>query len=860
MKITNIIKLFILTIAIFSSQFANSQNLKWNSTTKKFEKTNKKDIKKEEKKQNHKIEDKTKNCNVFNGLFKIYQEKESGKSYIEIDTSHIGKEFIYFCYIENGVSDAFAMKGSYRGSKIIKINKFYENIEFTIENTKYYFHKDSPLYKSSNTNINTPIVVSEKILAKDSNKTRFLIDADNVFLTESLQQIKYSYSGSYKGFQLGNLSKKNRYKKIRNYPENTDVVVNYFFETKYPKNRGSEAITDPRNVSITVQHSLIKMPDNNFNPRNDDTRVGYFTTKSNDMTSLSKLNYRDFINRWRLEKKNPDLEKSEPVEPITWWIENTTPHELRSIIKDGVEAWNIAFEKAGFLNAIEVKVQSDTATWDAGDIRYNVLRWTSSPNPPFGGYGPSFVNPRTGEILGADIMLEWTYITNRIYQNNLFNEDNQIIPIEEINIENNIHDHNCDAAYFQKFENSLGLNYIESLDLPSEIKKDLLKQSLYRLVLHEVGHTLGLNHNFKGSTYLTTDELNNKDIVDKKGVCNSVMEYPAINIAKYPQNQGLFFDIKPGVYDIWAIKYGYSSYKDSITENKDLQKILLRSTEKELAFANDAFDMRRPGKGTDPDAMIYDLSSDQLNYSLQRIEMINNILGTLKEKYTENNDTYDELFRSYRTLVYSYFQSLEVVSRQIGGVRVDLSHTYQKTLSKPFESVDENTQKEAMEIISKYGFSNKVLLQSDLFPYLQKQRRGFSISEDPQIHERILKYQMRILNHLLHSNVLERMSNSSLYGNEYEITEYMIDLRKSIFESDMNGDVSSVRQYLQTSYVEKLLSIIDDKSQYDLISKSKVYYNLNWLRNNLNVKSGNLNSRQHKDYLVYLINNQLTSN
>ena len=139
MKITNIIKLFILTIAIFSSQFANSQNLKWNSTTKKFEKTIKKDIKKEEKKQNHKIEDKTKNCNVFNGLFKIYQEKESGKSYIEIDTSHIGKEFIYFCYIENGVSDAFAMKGSYRGSKIIKINKFYENIEFTIENTKYYF-------------------------------------------------------------------------------------------------------------------------------------------------------------------------------------------------------------------------------------------------------------------------------------------------------------------------------------------------------------------------------------------------------------------------------------------------------------------------------------------------------------------------------------------------------------------------------------------------------------------------------------------------------------------------------------------------------------------------------------------------
>ena len=124
--------------------------------------------------------------------------------------------------------------------------------------------------------------------------------------------------------------------------------------------------------------------------------------------------YRDPIHRWNLEKKYPEQFVSVPVKPITWWIENTTPLEFRQIIKDGVESWNIAFEDAGFSNAIEVKIQPDTALWDAGDIRYNVLRWTSSPRPPWGGYGPSFVNPRTGEILGADIMLEWSYITNRI--------------------------------------------------------------------------------------------------------------------------------------------------------------------------------------------------------------------------------------------------------------------------------------------------------------------------------------------------------------------------------------------------------------------------------------------------------------
>ena len=158
-------------------------------------------------------------------------------------------------------------------------------------------------------------------------------------------------------------------------------------------------------------------------------------------------------------------------------------------------------------------------------------------------------------------------------------------------------------------------------------------------------------------------------------------------------------------------------------------------------------------------------------------------------------------------LLYSYFQSLEVVSRQIGGVKVDLSHTDQNSSSKPFESVDKETQMAAMQMISDYGFSNKVLLQEDLFPYLQKQRRGWNISDDPTIHQRILIYQNRLLNHLLHPNVLLRMTNSSLYGNEYKLPDYMIDLRKSIFQSDMYGDVSTVRQNLQLTYINRLLSM-----------------------------------------------------
>jgi hypothetical protein len=806
----------------------------------KNQKINKSKSKKEIKKKGD-IQSKTKNCTVFDGLFKIYQSKKDGKAYIEIDSSHLDQEFIYFSYIENGVTDARAVKGSYRGSKIIKINKFYNKIEFTINNTKYYFDDKSPLSKASHSNVNTPIIISEEIIAKNDDKTKFLISADNIFLNESLQQIKYSYSGSYKGFKLGNLSKtKTRYNKIRNYPENTDVVVNYFYESKYPSKRGGEAITDSRNVSILVQHSLVKMPDHNYIPRKDDTRVGYFTTQSNDMTSIDQVNYRDFINRWRLEKKNPELDLSEPKKQIVWWIENTTPLEFRDIIKEGVERWNIAFEEAGFKNAVQVNIQPDTANWDAGDIRYNVLRWTSSPNPPWGGYGPSFVNPRTGEILGADIMLEWSYITNRIVADDLFNDNKE--------------DKNCcTASQFQQIENSFGLNYIKNMNLGEEMEEELVKQSLYRLVLHEVGHTLGLNHNFKGSALLTTDELNNKDIVNEKGVTSSVMDYPAININKNPKEQALFFDVKPGFYDRWAIKFGYSTFEDSKQEEEKIANILSRSTEKELAFANDALDMRSPGKGSDPNAMIYDLSSNQLDHSVDKINMVTDILKDLKRRYTSNNDTYEELYRSYINLVFAYYQALNIATRQIGGVNIDLSHTDQNSDKKPFESVNKKTQQKAMSIISKYGFSNKILLQDDIFPYLQKQRRGFNVSTDPTILQRILRYQNRLLDHLLNSRVLLRISNSSLYGNSYKLPYFMIDLRNSIFEEDFNMNLSTIRQNLQVSYVNRLLSIVNSKSSFDNLSKTSAFYNLNWLKDNLDNKIGNLQTRQHKDYLFYLI-------
>jgi len=390
----------------------------------KKENENKED-KVEKKDKSKSIADLTKSSKKIDGLFPIFQDTINGKLKMVISKDQFEKEFIYFSQIADGVVEAGRYRGSYQNEIIFYIKKYFDKIEFIAPNTNYYFDPSSPLSKSKNANISDAIFYSTKVLAEDEKTGEYLIDVNKMFISETLTRIKYPKrpGSSSNSFSLGSFDKeKSKVEEINNYPENTNLKTEYVYNNPSYLNGGSEAVTDARHISIKVFHSMISMPDENFEVRYADPRVGFFTTETNDMTTTSTTNYRDMINKWRLVKKNPDAELSEPVKPITWWIENSTPHEWREIIKYSVLQWNKSFEKAGFKNALEVKVQPDDAEWDAGDIRYNVLRWTSSPRPPFGGYGPSMVNPRTGEIIAADIMLEFVHFTNRVFYTKLYQD------------------------------------------------------------------------------------------------------------------------------------------------------------------------------------------------------------------------------------------------------------------------------------------------------------------------------------------------------------------------------------------------------------------------------------------------------
>lgn len=844
-----------------NSTFAQkSKKDKKNKATTTVEETTKKDSTDSKPKPLYKsINEVTKNCKKYDGLFNIYQDTTNGKAYIEVSADKIGKEFIYFAHSMNGVIEAGYVKGGYRDNSIFKVEQYFGNINFRLQNTNFYFDPNNALSKVKDANINSPLFLSEKILAQTDNN--YLVSADDLFLSETITQIKRaSYPGSSPTeFKLGSLSKdKTNYIAIKNYPENTDVAVEYVYQNPMPLNYGGDEVTDARYVSIKMQHSIIAVPENNYQPRNSDPRVGYFDDKITDQTTTDEIPYRDQIHRWYLEKKDSNAALSEPVKPIVWWIENTTPESFRPIIKEAVLEWNKSFEKAGFKNAVEVYIQPDTASWDAEDIRYNVLRWTSSPRPPFGGYGPSFVNPRTGQILGADIMLEHIFLTNRLIYEKLFDLTSQ----NEEEHNHNYNQYECMAGQIMNENMATSMAVLTSYGL-SDIDKDkFLRQALKDLIMHEVGHTMGLSHNFIASQMNTLEQVYNKDYSTSNGLTASVMDYTVPNIV--PEKigkQSVYFDDQTGHYDDWAIQYGYTVYNSPEAEKIGLQQILSQSIKPEHRFFNDGDDMRSTGKGIDPRVMIYDMSDDAISYAANNTEMMNDAIAKLLDIYGKDTASYQPLRNAFLMLSSRVNTNMTVVSRYIGGVYIDRSFANQNSPNKPYTPVPLATQKKAMSTLAKYLFAPDAFdCQEPVLNYIQYQRRGYlrGTNEDVKLHDRIAGYQDNVLNQLLHPTVTQRIVDASLYGDEYSINDMMTDLTNAIFSADLGKNVNTIRQNLQGLYIEKLLSIID-KDSYSFPVKSAAFAQVNtiekWMKANT---GGDAFTKGHRSNLLHIINDTLS--
>ena len=813
------------------------------------------------------LTEKVKGSRKTEGLLTLYQDTVTGSVKLFIKKNQLGKEFIYQSFSMGGPAQLFLNQNMIRTTWIFKIQKVYDRLDFSQVNTNFYYDSLNAVSKSANVDVSEAVFYTDKILAQDS--TGYLVNMDGLFLSDKLDPIKPNLPPNIPPntvYNLGNLNPaKSKYDKIRSFPKNTDVIVELAFDNPSPVNMGGKEVSDARYNRIRFQHSFIEMPVNDYRPRRDDPRVGFFNQEINDQTSKSVTPYHDLIDRWYLKKKDPTAALSEPVEPIVWWVENTTPVELRQIILDAGSKWNAAFEKAGFKNAVVMKMMPDTATWDPADISYNVIRWVSSDL----GYaiGPSFVNPRTGQILGADITVDYVFVPGLAMEESLYGRD------EKGNGSGNISQLLLSSLPKQQvFKNCLygkeaGMQYasgLSALEIEGAGPKELgtlQKEFFTELILHEMGHTMGLMHNMKASQMLSPAELKDIAITSESGVMGSVMDYSSINLSTDKTKHGNYYMTKVGPYDKWAIEYGYTECS-AADENAVLAKIAGRSNDPKLAFGNDA-DIVDEGSGIDPRVMVWDMSNDMVTYATDRFRLVNELAGKLKMKYTLPGESYSSLTRHYNFLLYQRYQMAVALSHYIGGVYVDRSFPDQLSGNKPFTVVPVTYQKQALNVIGNNIFSPTAFnADTDLFPYLQRQRRGFNFSEtteNPKPDKILLAIQKEVLSYLMNTTTMQRISTSSLYGNTYSITDVFSDMTNTIFKEDLRTNVNLYRQNLQGEYVKRLSGILTNPTaDFDYPSRAAAYQTLKKIKGMLaTAVSFNEQTKAHRANLNFMIEKAL---
>ena len=744
---------------------------------------------------------------VFEGMIDIYYETDEDTYYTIIEEENLSKEFIYFYYIISGAQAGGASGGDMGDSSVLEFRKFKDDIALYKKNTVFNYDDSNNISKSTLTNILESFVGRFEV--KIEEEGRYLVNIDKLFLGEMLVGLTPPKEyAEYYSLILGRIDDKKTYiSRVKNYPKNTSIEVTYGFFNPSPK--GSvDAVPDARYSSIVARHMFVEMPDDNYEPRVADQRIGYFSTKITDLSTYDYFKGKDLINRWRLIKKDPTAKISEPINPIVFWVENSTPEEIKPFVVEAIELWNIAFEKAGFKNAVVAKIQPDDAEWDAGDVQYNVIRWASTPSPRYSGYGPSVANPRTGEMIAADIVQEFNSISYGYRLRKIWGYDEE---------------------------------------------NDPLRQWIVSLTLHEIGHTLGLRHNFKASWLYDASEIHDKNITGNNHI-GSVMDYDPINIAPDGVEQGNYFPTEPGPYDIWAITFGYTQGMSDV----DRENLLSQSTRPEYIFGTDDDAMGSPGGNTDPRNKRYDMSSDPITYTVQRLQIIDNKINELPEIFNEPGSTYTELKATFDSLLRDKGRFAESIAIQIGGVYSNRLVIGQESGLTPFAVVPYAEQKRAMKTLNEYLFANDAFKFSpDILKLLQSEKRAASYGnsdDDPKIHDRVLRMQMGALSFILHPRVMKRLTDSSQYGNEYLPDEVLQDIFEGIFVA--REIPNTFKMNLQSAYVDGLIGAMSDE-RYDEISRSAIFNSLLKIRNYSNSSYGNKMVKGHFDYLNWKINNAL---
>lgn len=699
------------------------------------------------------------------GLFKVHLVDD--KYLYEIPDSLFERELLMVTRIAKNTSNNRSFGGQKANTQVLRWQKKGKKVLLRVVSHKIVADEDLPVHEAVVNSNFEPVLFTFSIEAYNDDKTSTVIDATELFSTDvkALGLPEYIRK-EYKITKLD--TKKSFIESVKSYPLNIEVRNVKTYAASAPPSNSTTGT-----VSVEMSNSMILLPKEPMKRRIFDQRVGWFTSSQTDYGSDAQKSEKvTFLDRYRLEVKDEDIEKFkrgelvEPKKQIVYYIDRATPKKWVQFIKDGVEDWQVAFEAAGFKNAIIAKdaptIEEDP-DWSPEDVRYSVIRYLASPIP--NANGPHVSDPRSGEILESDI--NWYHNVMSLLQGWFFVQTAAINP----------------EAQTVQF-------------------KDEVMGNLIRFVSsHELGHTLGLPHNMGSSSKYPVDSLRSATFTKKYGTAPSIMDYARFNYIAQPEDKDVALMPNIGVYDKYAISWGYRPILDAKTaedEKEILDSWILKYADNPLyRFGSQQRTV------IDPSSQTEDLGDDAIKASAYGIANLKRIVPNLIEWTSEKGKNYDDLEMMYGHVISQFNRYMGHVSSNIGGV-YEVYKTYDQE-GFVYTHVDKNHQKNCLNFVNEQLFNTPTWL-------IDKEIIGRT--EYSGITERITSLQVRTLNNILDLGRMTRMvENETLNGSDaYRLVSMMSDLRNSIWSELRTGkSIDTYRRNLQRAYVERLGELMTSK-------------------------------------------------
>lgn len=783
------------------------------------------------------------------GLFTLHRTEDT--VYLEVKPDQWDRMYMLALTCESGLGERGFYAAQMCGETPIVLRREGKRVQLVARNPRFTAAGGAPIARAVARSFSDSVIGSTTIesLPHPTRKSE-LVDLDALLLAD-LPNAGYHLEATFRiPYRLD--AKGSSFTKVQGFERNVEIETRLHYAAERlpvpplpgpgpqpelpppPRN-----VPDPRSLLLTFRYSLSDLPAEGYRPRLADDRVGHFFSQTEDYTTdIGHETARRYITRWRLEKADPTAAVSRPKQPIVFWLENTIPEQYRDAVREGVLMWNPAFEKIGFRDALEVRQQPDDADWDAADVRYSTIRWFTATDAGFA-IGPSRADPFTGEIYDADI--SFSESITRFQRQDFIEEVQPLRPAARMPSAfqppwsaNRLR--TCDLAQGAALEAGFAFDLLAARGLAPDGPEadEFVKAFLKYVTAHEVGHTIGLRHNFHASTIHAFADIHDAARTRAVGLTGSVMDYVPANLGIKGSPQGELFQSVVGPYDYWAVEYAYTPIEATTPEGEvpALRAIAARAAgDPRLAYATDE-DAGFFGEPIeiDPMANRWDLGSEPLTYYAHRMQLSRELWKNAEATLLREGEGYQVLRRSFMRGLYGTGYSASMAAKYVGGVRHHRDHVGDGEGRVPFDPIPAAQQAAAFALLKTeffapdaFVFSPALLrkLGGERYPDWVQFERMLQ-QKDVPVHALVLQMQGQVLDRLLHHRVLARLVDAPLYldpGHDpFSLGVLFHGLEDAIwaeFPASTKGstrqaaqDVNSHRRALQRLHLKKLGELV----------------------------------------------------